>query len=57
MKKLHLGNIENWEVLHYVNRTILKSDLQYMSGDQRIYLLYRVQVEPMTKKGHYKAIG
>lgn len=44
----------NWKAIHFSDRIIIKSDLKYMSADQREHL-DNITIVPDIAKGHYSA--
>ena len=50
MKKKTVNEYPNWKAIHFLDRTILKSDTTYMSGMQKEQL-GKVQIDHESK-GH-----
>ena len=47
---------ENWKVIWFCDRAIMKCDLKYMSKEQ-IERLNNVYVKSDIAKGHYRAVN
>ena len=53
---MQLYNIGDWKALHFPDRTILRSDVKYMSLWE-YGQLEGLDVEPMDRPGHYRVTG
>lgn len=51
---MKVKEIKDWKVIHFADRSILRSGLKYMSKDQ-IERLNNMNVVPDICKGHYSS--
>lgn len=53
---MKLINDPSWKAVHFKGRTILKSDKPLFPRIDWDYFVHELEVEPMKRPGHYRAV-
>lgn len=53
---MKLKELRDWKAVHFVNRTILRTDRNLYPESTWWALISSVEVEPMENAGHYRAV-